>query len=49
MKKIHTPQTVLVAVGSVLSTAINREEWDKARICLSILEAIAAERDGRTP
>jgi hypothetical protein len=49
MDRISTGEALFVAVASILEEAIRRGEYDKARVCLSILEIIAAKRDGRTP
>jgi hypothetical protein len=49
MDQVSTQESVFVAVASIMEEAIKRGEWDKARVCLSILEVIAAKREGRRP
>ena len=49
MDQVSTQESVFVAVASIMEEAIKRGEWDKARVCLSILEVIAAKREGQRP
>lgn len=49
MDQVSTQESVFVAIASVMEEAIKRGEWDKARVCLSILEVIARKREWRRP
>lgn len=44
MEPGQTTEAVFVAIASVMTTAVSRGEWAKARVCMEMLTAIEAAR-----
>lgn len=44
MEPGQTTEAVFVAIAGVMTTAVSRGEWAKARLCLEMLHAIETAR-----
>lgn len=44
MEPGQTTEAVFVAIAGVMTTAVSRGEWAKARLCMEMLEAIERAR-----